>query len=78
MRSYLRKITMVAALAAPLAALAADTSATSTKPADDSNPCGMPCCGPTGQRARGPQAPTGDRLSELGGQNGTPNSFDSP
>ena len=62
MRSYLRKITMIAALAAPLAALAADGSATATRPADDSNPCGMPCCGPTAQRSQGPQAPAGDRL----------------
>ncbi len=77
MRSYLRTITMIAALAAPLAVLAADRSATATKPADDSNPCGLPCCGPTGHHAR-MRGPVGDNLSALGGQNGIANSFDSP
>jgi hypothetical protein len=77
MRSYLRKLTIVVALAAPLAVLAADTSATKS-PANDSNPCGMPCCGPTGQRAQGSQTPAADKLSALGGQNGIANSFDSP
>ncbi len=77
MRSYLRKITMIAALAAPLAVLAADSSAAATKPSDDSNPCGLPCCGPSGHHAR-TRAPIGDALSALGGQNGIANSFDSP
>ncbi len=78
MRTYLRKLTMIAALAAPLAALAADTPATATKPTDDSNPCGMPCCGPGTHHPYRAQNPVADKLSELGGQNGVPNSFNSP
>lgn len=76
MRSYTRKLMLVGALVAPLAALAADTSPAATKPADEP-PCGMPCCAPGGERAR--PAQKADTLSELlGGQNGWATSFDSP
>ncbi len=64
MRSYIRKFVMVAALATPLAALAAET-----KPVGSSALCSMPCRDKK-------MTPSG--MNALGGQNGWLNSFDSP
>ncbi len=64
MRSHIRKFVMVAALAAPLAAVAAET-----KPLQSSALCSTPCC----DRKIPPSG-----MGALGGQNGWLNSFDSP
>jgi hypothetical protein len=73
MRSYIGKLVMVAALAAPLAALAADGA---TKPAENSAPCSMPCSGKT-MTQQAPAPPQRSGMDALGGEY-WPNSFDSP
>ncbi len=64
MRSHIRKFVMVAALATPLAALAAET-----RPVGSMVLCSTSCCDKQ-------MPPSG--MGALGGHNGWLNSFDSP
>jgi hypothetical protein len=82
MRSRIRSIAMITVLAAPLAALAADTAGAAHTGPQASN-CSAPCStsrdATRSRRALHDRAVTGDPLEqELGGQHGVPNSFDSP